>query len=107
MYVVEAIPDNKRNALAVVSAYIQKNGGSQGQVLNISQNEPQLTPETPVSSNAPATDTVTQEAPVVNHEVKGAGRLLPHCLFLLLTTSSQWCIMKPQGRDQYGQLNIV
>ena len=71
MYVVEAVPDSQRNALAVVSAYIQKSGND-GTVLNISQSEPQLTPETPVSSNAPATDThvstanVTQEAPSVN-----------------------------------------
>ena len=52
IYVVEAVPDSKRNVLAVVTAYIQKNSGSNGQVLNIPQSRPQLTPKTPVGSNA-------------------------------------------------------
>lgn len=72
MYVVEAVPDSQRNALAVVTAYIQENNGSKGQVLNISQSEPQPTSETPVSSIAPVTDTVPQEAPVVNSQNEAA-----------------------------------
>ncbi len=66
MYVVEAVPDSKRSALAVVTAYIQKNSGSNGQVLNIPQSGPQLTPKTPVGSNASATPNVAQEYTAVN-----------------------------------------
>ena len=68
MYVVEAVPDSKQSALAVVTAYIQKNSGSNGQVLNISQSEPQLTSETPVGSSASAVSNVTQGETAVNSE---------------------------------------
>lgn len=68
MYVVEAVPDSNRKSLAVVTAYIQKNGGNDGTVLNISQNEPQPTPETPQRSIIPTTDTITQAASSVNSQ---------------------------------------
>ena len=71
MYVVEAVPDSKQSALAVVTAYIQKNSGSNGQVLNIPQSEPQLTSETPVGSSASAASNVTQGETAVNSESQG------------------------------------
>ena len=71
MYVVEAVPDSKQSALAVVTAYIQKNSGSEGTVLNISQSEPQLTPETPQRSSTPAVSNVTQGETAVNSESQG------------------------------------
>ena len=75
MYVVEAVPDSKQSALAVVTAYIQKNSGSNGQVLNISQSEPQLTPETPQRSSTPAASNITQGETAVNSESQGGRRL--------------------------------
>lgn len=75
MYVVEAVPDSKRSALAVVTAYIQKNSGSEGTVLNIPQSEPQLTPETPQRSSTPAASNITQGAAAVNSESQGVESL--------------------------------
>lgn len=75
MYVVEAVPDSKRSALAIVSAYIQKNSGSNGQVLNIPQSGPQLTSETPVGSSASAVSNITQGETAVNSESQGVESL--------------------------------
>ena len=48
-----------------------KNSGSEGTVLNISQSEPQLTPETPQRSNTPAVSYITQGETAVNSESQG------------------------------------
>ncbi len=71
MYVVEAVPDSRRSALAIVSAYIQKNSGSEGTVPNISQSEPQPYVQNDQRSNAPAVSNITQGETAVNSESQG------------------------------------
>lgn len=53
-YVVEAVPDSRARVMAIESAYMQKNNdrASTGAVLNMAQNAPQVTPQTPQRANA-------------------------------------------------------
>lgn len=49
-FLVEAVPDSKAKKLQVVTAYIQPNKKGAGQVLNMSESDPQLTSKTLVTS---------------------------------------------------------
>lgn len=53
-YVVEAVPDSQAKVMAIESAYMQKNNdrASNGTVLNMAQNAPQVTSQTPQRANA-------------------------------------------------------
>ena len=66
-YVVEATPDSADRKLHIASAYIQNNGGSITQELNMDGiPSPQPTPEAPLGPVASAGTTLAQQEPVVN-----------------------------------------
>lgn len=61
-YVVEAVPDGADKKIHIVSAYMNENGRSVNQVLNMEENSPQLTPQTLLDTLASAENTISQPA---------------------------------------------
>lgn len=70
-YVVEAVPDSADKKMHIVSAYMQKNGGSVTQELNMGY-PPQHTSETPLGPVASTDDSVAQNTAEVKTAENGA-----------------------------------
>ena len=72
---MEAVPDSRARQLVVVSAYRSDAKRSTDQVLNISQSEPQRTPEAPLDSRASFAITIPQIDGAVNGEADRPRRI--------------------------------
>lgn len=84
-YVVEAVPDSQAKVMAIESAYMQKNNdrASNGTVLNMAQNAPQVTSQTPQRANAySVNDSIPDSGQNVNgQETTSDGRATPSSAF--------------------------